>query len=155
MTTPKQPSVINATHVPAYGVPYSIVASRLRSSVMILLLCAACGGNDSTGPTSYDGSWSGTTSQNETITFSVSGNAITMMHLGFDLTGNCSSAPVGVTMNFVQPRPIVGNSFEITGSTEVSGTFSSATAASGSFDVNFTGTGGCSSRATGTWSARR
>ena len=69
------------------------IAFRCYLRAMVFVVCAACGGGAGTSPVSYAGIWKGTTSQSKAIAFTVSGNAITTIEIGFTLTGNCSPPP--------------------------------------------------------------
>ncbi len=112
--------------------------------------------NESSAAPNYDGTWTGTTSQSKALSFTVSGNKITSITIAYSLSGNCSPNPTGATVTLNSGNSISGNSFTITGGTAVSGAFSSANAASGSFSINFTGNPpGCSSTASGTWTATK
>lgn len=110
----------------------------------------------STTPPNYDGTWNGTTSQGKALSFTVSASKITSITISYTLTGNCSPNPTGATVTLSGGNSISGTSFSITGGTALSGSFSSATASSGSFTINFTGNPpGCSSTASGTWTASK
>lgn len=105
-------------------------------------------------PASYDGTWSGTTSQGKSFSFNVSGGSVSNIYLGYSLSGNCSPSPIGSQL--YSNYAINGKSFSTTGSLIISGSFSSGNNASGSFTINFTGNPtGCSSTASGTWSAAK
>jgi hypothetical protein len=107
-----------------------------------------------TTPPNYDGSWSGVTSQGKPFSFTVSEGAVTNIYIGYSVTGNCS--PVPIASQLYSRYAINGNSFSTTGNMNISGTFSSADKAGGSFTLNFTGNpSGCSSTASGTWSATK
>ena len=129
---------------------------RIRFTLFALLATVGCG-DGGTGPISYDGMWSGTTSQGRPISFTVAGNAVTVATIGYSASGNCSPVPTGSTITPGVPLPINGTSISITfGGGTITGTFSSATAASGTFSVSFAGIpSGCSSNASGTWTATR
>ncbi len=105
----------------------------------------------------YDGNWAGTTSQVLGIGFSVAHNAITSLTLSF-VVGGCSyNSP----QTFAVPVNITGNTFtlnrsEATFSYVVTGTFSSAAAASGGLSLmawDPTSDPPCVGTATATWTA--
>jgi hypothetical protein len=124
--------------------------------LVISLINSSCSKKDGTDSTAnYDGVWSGNTSQGKTFNITVSNGSITALYIGYSLSGTCSGVPTAQTMTFNIPRPITGNSFSITGSTNISGTFSSAVHATGSFSIDFSGSGGCTSSASGTWTASK
>lgn len=143
-----------------------LVATRAPSHFPIVFtlvaLLACSGGRDrvGTGPVTfpYDGQWSGTTSQGETISFTVARHYLATLRLDFALEGSCMFAPTFAEFIF-RPRvqPIVNGAFSVTGTTAISGTFGTTTSASGSFSVN-SAEGeppGCVSTATGTWTAAK
>lgn len=123
----------------------------------VSFLTSNCTKDTENTPPNYDGSWSGTTSQGKSFSFNVSGHEITSIYYKYTLMGNCSSSPSGEQIMFNIPRAITGNSFSIPlhDGSNISGSFSSASKASGSFTKNFTGTAGCSSTASGTWAATK
>ncbi len=105
-------------------------------------------------PANYDGSWTGTTSQGKSFSFNVSDGSVSNIYIGYSLSGNCSPSPIG--SQIYSSYAISNNSFSRTGSLSISGSFSSGSNASGSFTINFTGNpAGCSSTASGTWSASK
>lgn len=116
------------------------------------------GGNLS--PVSYDGFWVGTTSQNKPLRFTISGGAVTTIMIEYTLTNSvfgCSQTlPVGSTITLFGGNTLSGHSFSISGSLTLRGTFSSGTAATGTFTENFPGQpGGCPASASGTWTATK
>ncbi len=137
-----------------------MIARPFRSMVLcvggllVAISLGGCGGDSGTDPVSYDGTWVGTTSQGGAFSFTVSGNAVSTVTIEYSLTGNCSPSPSGEATTYTPARPISGKTFSISGSSSYSGTFNSATAASGIFNIDFTGNPpGCSSTANGTWTA--
>lgn len=110
--------------------------------------------NADLSPADLNGTWTGTTSQGKTFSFNVSGGSVSNIYIGYSLSGSCSPSPIGSQL--YSSYPINGTSFSTTGSLGISGAFSSGSNASGSFAINFTGNpAGCSSTASGTWSASK
>jgi len=114
----------------------------------------------------YSGSWSGTTSQGRTISFTIVDNAITQFSFGFQVSGSGVTSSGTITINYSSPQSISGNTFTINGTTTLvywptpiympytfNGTFSSPTAASGT--MTFTLSGGASGSSSGTWTANK
>ena len=126
---------------------------------VIIIAMSSCSKKDAAvnpnNPVSYDGTWSGTTSQGKAINFTVSGGAITSVYIGYSLSGGCGAVPAGETITFYTPRYITGNNFSITGNTEISGSFSSGNKVSGSFTKTFSGLSGCTATASGSWTASK
>ncbi|HUF17537.1 MAG TPA: BACON domain-containing carbohydrate-binding protein, partial [Thermoanaerobaculia bacterium] len=119
-----------------------------------------------TGFAQYDGAWSGTTSQNKSISFNVASNAFTSLSFGGQISGAGCSANFEVTVTYSTPRAISGNTISLVSTTSapgavshnVSGTFTSATTAGGtiSFTLNsIPGVASCSGSGSATWSATR
>lgn len=88
----------------------------------------------------YDGSWSGKTSQDSTITFTVANNAITQISFGWRATGSCT-VNGRTTTTFNTPLSVASGGFSISTSGSISyslsGTFGSATTLSGTLSLNF------------------
>lgn len=125
----------------------STVASNSPQNVTVTFVVAAAALN-------YDGTWTGTTSQGQALSFVVTGNAITTLTIAYALGGNCSPTPSGSTVTFGSPQQIVNATIALSSGSGITlnGTFSSATAASGTFAITFNGLpAGCSSTASGTW----
>lgn len=127
-------------------------------SVMLLLavslLSIKCS-KDKTPPT-MDGNWNGTTSQGKPFSFAVEGGVVTYIHIAYTLTGNC--LPLPIQSDIFGRFNISGNSFTTTsGDISITGTFSSTKNATGTFAINYlTGNPpGCSSTASGTWTATK
>jgi uncharacterized protein (TIGR03437 family) len=104
-----------------------------------------------TPPGPYEGQWSGTTSQGRAMSMSIAGNNVTAYSFGVNFPDLGSTCPTGVT-TFSAPTtsfPIAGGSFS---SSTVSGTFQSATQASGTINwsVNLSG---CVASGQVTWTA--
>lgn len=97
----------------------------------------------------YDGNWSGTTSQNKTFSFTVASNAITRIETQFVVPG-CT-----VTQTLTTTIPITGNTFSVALSgTSIQGTFDSLSSASGT--AQFTSSNpACSGTVNTTWSVAR
>jgi hypothetical protein len=136
------------------------------------VLMSACG-NSEPGPTtpspgapsSYEGQWSGTTSQGRPITFTVSSDQkVTAITIEYNF-GSCSGVHTFSNLNLdigYPPSPITaqaGPSFgygsgrpEATAYTQILGTFSSSTRATGSmFFADYPGCG----NGIGFWTAAR
>jgi hypothetical protein len=62
---------------------------------------------------SFDGTWTGTTSQGRPVSFVVSANAITSLTVGFHIQGNACALDTSNTINFSSPQPIINNAFSI------------------------------------------
>jgi hypothetical protein len=104
----------------------------------------------------YSGSWSGTTSQGKSISFTVVPAGITQLRIEFRVSGFGCTVSGTITFGYPTPKPISGNTFTFSGSAidlsySISGTFDSTTTASGT--MNITTSGGCSGSANFTWSA--
>jgi len=138
--------------------------------LLLPILAAACSSTPS-APTSapgvmanYEGEWNGTTSQGMRIGFIVSAKKVTSISVGYNFNG-CNGTnsfqdvdlPIGYPPNPTSPYPGPGFGFgsgapDGPNYTQIYGTFSSSTAATGS--MIFGGYAGCGS-ALGTWSATR
>lgn len=106
----------------------------------------------------YSGSWSGTTSQEKSISFKIVDNAFTELKITFAVSGHGCTVSGTITFGYGTPKPISGNTFTISGTTidlsyTFSGTFNSSTTASGTMTI--TTSGGCSGTANFTWSANK
>jgi len=156
---------------------------RAVVTAVMIVFSVACGGSGSpTSPTApspardYSGSWRATTSQGNTLTFQVSGNAVSEFLLTVSYTGRFSNNigsgtctatftyRKGITGNALNPpMPITADSFRSPAADNdgIVGTFTSATSASGtaSFPSGTQGanTGGCISTAATniTWTANK
>jgi hypothetical protein len=107
--------------------------------------------------TDYSGSWSGTTSQGKSISFTIVDNAITHLSFEFEWTNGCSVSG-NVSEDYGTPLPISGNTFTISGdipglSYTFDGTFSSVATANGT--SNLIASGQCNITDNPTWSANR
>jgi hypothetical protein len=109
--------------------------------------------------TDYSGSWSGTTSQGKSISFTIVDNAITHFSFEFEWrSGTGCSVSGNVSSDYGTPIPINGDTFTISGnitnlSYTFNGTFSSVATANGTSDLTASGT--CPSTANPTWSANK
>jgi hypothetical protein len=112
------------------------------------------------GPTRYDGEWSGTTSQGQPISFTVSANqVVTSLTIGFNFSG-CSGVHTVPNANLpIGTAPVSGTGFGYGSGapdgpnyTQVYGTFSSSTTATGS--MIFGGYAGCGNSG-GIWNAAK
>ncbi len=112
----------------------------------------------------YSGSWSGTTSQGKSISFTIVNNAFTYFSFGWSVSGTYCSSYGTTNITYTTPKPITGNTFTISGSFSYgypsstlsytfNGTFNSSTTASGT--ATFTSSGGCSASGSATWSANK
>lgn len=114
----------------------------------------------------YSGSWSGTTSQGESISFTIVENGISKFSFGFQVKSGRTKINGTITVSASQPQLISGNTFTIEGTTTVTyypkiidmaytfnGTFSSLTTANGT--MKFTLSGGASGSTSGTWTANK
>ena len=89
----------------------------------------------------YDGTWTGKTSQDSTITITISANAITQIVFGWRATGSCT-VNGKTTTTFNTPLSVASGSFTHTSSGgtpsyTMSGTFGSATALSGTISLSY------------------
>ena len=109
---------------------------------------------------SFNGSWSGTTSQGRAFSFVVQNNTITSLTVSFASVGACST--FSSTTTFTPGIPIAASAFSRTYSggvgisLTVSGTFSSGTSASGTASITTSSNlpGGCGTGSrTVTWTA--
>ncbi len=114
----------------------------------------------------YDGSWSGTTSQGKAVSFEVSSNAIPQLAIAGDISAVGCSGSFEQTTQFGFPEPITGSTFSITRNTSAggaisftfSGSFSSPTSASGSLTFHnnpIPGVPICVGSGSATWTATR
>jgi hypothetical protein len=108
---------------------------------------------------SYDGSWAGTTSQGKPFSFIVANNAIKSAVVEYDIEGSDCSVNTKTTGDFRSPPPITGNTFTWTSggsgaSHTITGSFESATSASGMINANY-GDDECSGALTTTWTATK
>jgi len=114
----------------------------------------------------YSGSWSGTTSQDESISFTVVDNGISQLMFGYRVKVPGTKITGAINLTYSEPVSINGNTFTIGGSATISyyptiiemlfsfdGTFSSRTAAKGT--MKFTLSGGASGDISGTWTANK
>jgi hypothetical protein len=112
-------------------------------------------------PGNFDGNWTGSTSQGRTISFTVRGDTIRNISVGFALTGDCGIAGVTDQVTGIA-TPILGAQLNLgspTGPFVVTGSFASPTTAAGSASANYTATllngTNCRSTAVSTWTATR
>ena len=114
----------------------------------------------------YDGSWSGTTGQGKSITFTIASNRMTVFSFGGTASATGCSTTITNTTTFTTPRSFSTPTFTITGGVNapgnvtwsLTGTFASATSVSGNLSFNtygIPGVGGCSASGSTTWSATR
>ena len=106
----------------------------------------------------YDGSWMGTTDQGKPFSFIVTGNAIKSAVVEYEIKGHSCSVNSVTTGNFTSPPRITGNTFTWTSggqqaSHTITGTFNSATSASGTITASRASE--CAGSATITWTATK
>jgi len=107
----------------------------------------------------YSGSWSGTTSQGKSISFTVVDNEITHFSFEFDWISGTGCNVKGTVSNDYDPTLLIsGNTFTISGtipglSYTFNGAFSSETTSNGTSNLNASGT--CTTTASPTWSANK
>ncbi len=106
----------------------------------------------------YDGSWTGSTSQNLALSMTIANNAITVYSFGVNFPGLGPNCPSGVTVSSTStaaPIPLSGNSFTYTSSSGTwSGTFQSATSGTGTLIWKLS-LPGCSATSTVNWNATK
>jgi hypothetical protein len=112
-----------------------------------------------TAPASYNGTWSGTTTQGKTFSFTIVNNAFTTWTLGWHAVGSCTVDGT-TTVTYNTPLPLSGTSFNLSTSgpttININGSFSSTSAAAGSLSVSFTQSfPSCSASGSGSWSATK
>jgi hypothetical protein len=136
--------------------------SILKAAGAVVLLAiglAGCSGDSSTSPKIDPvGSWSGTTSQALPFSFQVTSAGLTTVTMSYRLTGSRCSYSADASVSGT-PLPVTNNVISIsglpvgTGSTlSASGSFTSSSAASGSFQISDSYCGGSTS---GTWTATK
>jgi hypothetical protein len=110
----------------------------------------------------FDGNWSGTTSDGRTIVFTVQGTSVLDVSIGFRLTGDCGIGGITYRVTGAVASRFSGQQFTVGDTTSAftfTGTFLSATTVSGSASANYTATfaNGVPCRSTGasTWTAQR
>jgi protocatechuate 3,4-dioxygenase beta subunit len=109
----------------------------------------------------YDGSWSGTTSQDSTVSFTIVNNALTEFRIRVILSGALCTGRLILSISFSPPRPITGNTFSFLLSPpqnpigSVSGTFSSNTSASGTWSFTYLDPQCAALSGSGTWTATK
>lgn len=89
----------------------------------------------------YDGTWTGKTSQDSTITLTIANNGITQVSFGWKTTGGCTSTG-RTTTSFSTPLSVSSGSFSfsVSGgspSYSMTGTFASGTSLSGTLSVTY------------------
>jgi hypothetical protein len=129
-----------------------IKKGRLITGFLCIALSSVLAGcldkDGATGPVIYivDGSWSGTTSQGQAISFTVASNAVTHLKIKI-LAGGGGSVESQVWPNNC---PVSNNAFSLTNpgtpTLTVKGTFTGNMTANGTFEYGAT---------SGTWSAKR
>lgn len=131
--------------------------------VVSTAFCLACLAPTLPAQAQLDGSWSGTTTQNRPISFTVSNGAVTSVSVSGTVTGaGCTET---FTTTFSTSRTISNNSFTVTltpGTSRTSfvltGNFTSTSAANGTLSFtlsSFTGVPSCAGCGSTTWTATR
>ena len=126
------------------------------------LVTAAVGGKSGSvaitvTPPTYDGRWLGTTAQGDTLTFTIVGSSVSDPTIKFRLTGDCGIAGTTLHVNG-SSGSVSGQQLTIMSGTDlnVSGTFSSFDAASGTGSYTLRGSAPvCTSTSTTTWTAHK
>jgi hypothetical protein len=108
---------------------------------------------------SYEGAWMGTTSLGKPFSFVVANNAIKSVAVEYDIEGRDCEVNTKITGEFTSPPPITGSTFTwITNATGISqtvtGTFNSATDASGIISANIEESD-CAGAIVTTWAATK
>ena len=103
--------------------------------------------------TDYSGTWSGTTNQGRAMSFTISNNVLTQYSIGVNYPNLGPGCPTGSTSTGSASTPITGNTFS--GAGGLSGSFSSPTAASGSFSWTLSLPNGCSGSGQVQWTATK
>jgi len=106
----------------------------------------------------YSGSWSGSTSQGESISFTIGSNGFTQFRFSWRISGTGCTVWGTTTITYSTPREFSGNTFTISGTSSnlsysFSGTFNSPTTASGNASITYTG--GCPGSTNFTWSTNK
>jgi hypothetical protein len=130
-----------------------------------VVACGGCNGSPTDPSDDYTGKWSGTTAQGKPFTFQVSGHTITTVSIGYIVQGHfqnvfgrgtCTAdGDVSVTQ---LATTIAGTSFSYSSGSMVSsltGSFGTATSASGSVTFTLTDSSSCAGTSTTTWSATK
>ena len=122
--------------------------------VLPIVVFLAC--SDSTGPIDPVGSWSGQTSQNRAVAFTVTSAGITEATINYRVVGDFCTATIETTVGGAAVS-IENNAFQVefsTGSADftVSGTFTSSSAANGTLVVDDFQCGGT---VNATWTASK
>jgi hypothetical protein len=135
-----------------------VQAHRAGLLVLAIAALAACGGDDGFSPQDLAGIWSGTTSQGRAFSFTVSNQGITSLSLNFQHTGPGCSYTADVTTSG-PAVPISNGQFNaanvplgIDTEMDASGSFTSASAASGNASIADFDCGGTTNL---TWSATK
>lgn len=110
--------------------------------------------------TGYDGQWSGMTSQDKTVSFTVENNVVTGFHIEFVKSGFLTCT---YTLNHQADTDIEGDTFTISDSTnvfpsgsltyDIKGTFNSDDSADGDFNASVSAI--CSGDVSASWSASK
>lgn len=127
-------------------------------SVVLLTIALVTSGCVLLKSRGYDGTWSGTTSQGEYISFAVENNAIASITVVAKIEGHYCTGVFGHSTISMKPSQIIGDTFSVTTGTSdyesyvISGVFGSKTSASGILDFT---SYRCSDKGNATWNATK
>jgi hypothetical protein len=136
------------------------VASALTGTLILSVMVASCS-KDSTGPAATRvGGWEGTTSQGKVLRFYVEQQGVPLIAVGFEVVGtSCTEGVVAFLSREAPDAPfaVTGDALTVatsgsSGTITLNGTFTSATAASGTLVVTSTRCGGSINA---TWTATK
>lgn len=124
-----------------------------------ILACSKKKDSDSSssggGVVSYVGSWTGLTSQSHTMSLNVVTGGVSMISFSYSLNGNFCSLSGNAVVNYSTGTPVAitsGHFADTSGNPKISGTFSSASSASGTIQVYDSY---CDGTANVTWTASK
>ena len=124
----------------------SLLAVLLFSFLILQNGCKKDDGPDSPQITNVNGSWSGKTSQNEDISFTIASNAVTTFNIKLFTPGLFLNITMYSTVSTVQNNSFSWSTSVSTGTLHITCNFTSNTSAEGTFKLNST---------EGTWTATR
>ena len=143
----------------------------MKKTIKILAVFAAVaflGGckksdNPVTAGESYDGTWSGTTSQGKRLSFTVSGSAVASTTVGYKIVGASCTVEGSSYTTYSSPTKIAGSTLTVVNSGSdlsytIQGTFTSGSSASGTVNLAYHSYGGgfsCDGTANASWSAQK
>lgn len=133
--------------------------SRIACLVLMVLIAACGGDDDGLSPASYTGTWTGTTSQARSFSFTVTSAGITSLTLNYHHDGTSCDYDATVNTSGGPPVPINNGQFGANGiplganaTLNAAGTFTSASAASGNASITDSFCGGATNIS---WTASR